>query len=381
MGHPTGRRRATGEVGELSARRKRILVVGGGVAGAAACLRLTQKGHCPLWVSAEPRLTDIPGEHLAAAARPLLAEIGALHLLDRPCHVQANTVFSAWGSAQLAERSGIVHLEGPGMVLDRPRFEADLVALADERGVRPLTVRAEAVRSVDGRWDVSVDQRRDTADFMIDATGRRAAAVSRRAARFRADRLASAVGFYRQASDCGVEPTRATLVEAASSGWWYAALLPDGRLALNYYTDTDLLPTSLAEDLAGWRACIDATDHIRRWIDDAGFVIDRPPRIYGATTTWLAPCAGDNWAAVGDAAAAFDPLSSHGMTTALWTAIAGADVALSALDHDSEPSQAYAATVALGVHDFLQSRQRIYGLEKRFEDRQFWRRRQRGDLN
>jgi flavin-dependent dehydrogenase len=362
----------------LSARRRRVLVAGGGVAGAAACLRLAQKGHRPLWVSTGAMPAHIPGEHLAAAARPLLAEVGALHLLDRPCHVQADTVFSAWGSARLAERSGVVHLEGPGMVLDRPRFEADLVALAGDRGARPLTVRAGAIRGVDGRWEVAVGERCETADFVIDATGRGAAVAGRLATRFRADRLAAAVGFYRQRPDCGVEATRATLIEAAPSGWWYAALLPDRRLALNYYTDADMLPSSLARDLAAWRACVDATDHVRRWIDDAGFEIDRPPRIHGATTTWIAPCAGVNWAAVGDAAAAFDPLSSHGMTTALWTAVAGADAALSALDGDPEPGRRYAERVAQGVQDFLQSRWRIYGVEERFARRPFWRRRRRG---
>lgn len=360
----------------MSAPPKRILVVGGGVAGTAACLRLAQKGHRALWVSARAAADSPPGEHLAPGARPLLAEIDALRLLDRPWHVEANTVFSAWGSARLAERSGIVHLEGPAMVLDRRRFEIDLVHLAGERGARPQTVGAGAVRSLGGRWAVAVDERRETADFMIDATGRRAAAVGRLAGRFRADRLTAAVGFYRQRADSGVEATRATLIEAAASGWWYAALLPDRRLALNYYTDADLAPPSLPKDLAAWRALIDATDHIRRWIDEAGFVIDRPPRTHGAATAWLAPCAGEDWIAVGDAAAAFDPLSSHGLTTALWTGIAGADAALAALDGDPEPGRRYAERVALGVQDFLRSWRDVYGLERRFQDRPFWRRRQ-----
>lgn len=358
---------------------KRILVAGGGIAGAVACLRLRQQGHTPIWITPRVAPGDRPGEHLAPAARPLLAEIEALHLLDRPYHREAASLYSAWGSAQLAERNALLLLEGPGSVVDRARFEADLVDLAKQRGLQPRTAKITAVEPVGEQWRISLSEARETADYLVDATGRRALIARRHANRYRADQLTAAVGFYRQRPGCEVEATRTTLIEAVSDGWWYAALLPDGRLALNHYTDPDSLPDALRTDLAAWERLIGATRHIRRWIDEAGFVIDRPPRLHSAATTWLAPCAGRRWLAVGDSAAAFDPLSSHGMTTALWTGITGADVALAATTGGMEPSHRFVERVALGVQQFLRSRRQIYGIEQRFADRPFWQRRQRSE--
>lgn len=356
-----------------------IVVVGGGVAGAIACLRLLQNGFVPIWIADQIAASDKPGEHLAPAARPLLSEVNAVELIDRCYHLEANAMFSSWGSAQLSDRSAILHLEGAAAVLDSRRFEADLRELACQRGVEPLASTALNATLLGKNWHISLDDRRIIADYLIDGTGRQSSCVGKLSTHFRADRLCAAVGFCEQKADCEVEPTRATLVEAVAEGWWYAALLPDRRLVLNYYSDSDLLVEGLHRDLAAWNRLIDATIHIRRWIDEAGFEITVPPRIHSATTSWLAPCSGERWVAVGDAAAAFDPLSSHGMTTAIWTAIAGADAIASSLTGDIEASRRYSLKVSLGLQDFLQSRQKIYNLEQRFASHTFWRRRQATD--
>ena len=51
-------------------------MIGGGIAGAAACLRLADLGRPPLWIAPPLAGDDKPGEHLAATARPLLARLG-----------------------------------------------------------------------------------------------------------------------------------------------------------------------------------------------------------------------------------------------------------------------------------------------------------------
>ena len=339
-------------------------------------MRLQQLGHMPLWIGNHVRARDIPGEHLAPAAKPLLAQLDALDLLDRNCHLAANVVFSAWGYPQLAERNSMVNLEGAGSVLDRGQFESDLRVLALQRGLKPLAFNITNARYNRGQWQITFDGMSEEIDYVIDATGRRALIAGKFSTRYNADRLTAAVGYYRQIAGWDLAATRATLIEATVSGWWYAALLPDRRLVLNYYSDTDLLPKRLRTDLSVWADMIGASHNIRRWISEAGFVIDRPPRIYNATSTWHMPCAGHGWIGIGDAAAAFDPLSSHGMTTALWTAILGAEAAVAFLKGDREPSNRYIDKVALGIQNFLESRSGIYGLERRFAKYPFWQRRQ-----
>ena len=107
--------------------RADIAVIGGGIAGAASCVALLQRGVRPVWIAPAPTPgRDRIGETLSPAANTILADLGLARLLARPMHRAANTSFSAWGSDQLVERNAIVHLEGPGTVLDRAGFATGL---------------------------------------------------------------------------------------------------------------------------------------------------------------------------------------------------------------------------------------------------------------
>lgn len=352
-----------------------VAVLGGGIAGAAACLHLAALGVTPLWLAPMLPATDKPGEHLSPAARPLLARLGAADLLAQPAHRAANTTISAWGSERLAERDAILHLEGPAAVLDRATFERDLAERALAKGARRIAATVAQAERTDGLWHLLADSRRFEARFVIDATGRTAVVGGTQARRFRADKLAALCCFLEQHPASEVQATKATLIEAGADGWWYAALLADGRLALSYFSDPDLIPRGLTRDVAAFRRLVDESRFVGRWVGEADFRFSAPPQLASAGTTWIAPAAGERWAAVGDAAAAFDPLSSHGMTTALWTAIAAADAAFQALKGDVAPLARYAAQVAGGVQDFLRARAVVYGQEARFAGRRFWQRR------
>ncbi|MEO9901174.1 glycine oxidase maturase GoxB [Nisaea sp.] len=360
-----------------------IAVVGGGIASTAAVLRLLRTGHSPLWIAPAQKEGNLPGEHLSPAARPMLEEIDAAGLLGAAYHRPEQSVFSAWGSDQLAERSGIVHLEGPGTVLERAAFERDLRALAVASGAAPVEARLTGLdRNGDG-WVLEVDDGdrlgRCGARFVLDGSGRAAVVAGieapDHAARFRADKLVALCAVLSQEKNAGVEPTRATLLETVPEGWWYATLLADGRLVLNFYTDPDLLPLEVTRHADVFRAMLERTNYVGRWLRDAEFNLDAPPELASAGTTWLAPATGEGWAAIGDAAAAFDPLSSHGMTTALWTGIKGADAAVARLGGDAEPLTEYAEKVGQGVQEFLQSRAALYAEERRFITSPFWERR------
>ncbi|GHD50689.1 hypothetical protein GCM10017083_24230 [Thalassobaculum fulvum] len=356
-----------------------VAVVGGGIAGAAACVALHRAGLRSLWIApASASGGDRVGESLAPAARPILAELGLDGLTERPGHRPANAAFSAWGTDRLVERNAIVHLEGPGRVLDRAGFEADLRAAADGSTGR-CREQLAAVSCADGRWRLELaGGRSTTVRFLVDASGRASVVGRTLATSRRDDRLVAACAFLPH-RDPKVEPTPATLIEAVEDGWWYAALLPDRRLSLAYFSDPDLLPRGLSRDLPAWQTSIAGSTYVSHWLADAGFDADRPPRLHSAGTTWLEPAAGTRdgagWAAIGDAAAAFDPLSSHGMTTALWAAARIGKVAAAWLGGDPEPLSAYAHAVAAGISRFRAQRAEVYGREQRFPDAPFWRRR------
>lgn len=363
-----------------------VMVVGGGVAGAAACIALARAGLRALWLVREAFQTherhhDPVGESLSPAAMPILQALGLGAIPDAPRHRSSNATFSAWGSDALMERNAFVHLEGPGRVIDRRFFEEQLREAVDAVATRVAGGLAHMhPREESGGWALTLDSGEGyTADFLIDATGR-AAAIGRRLSAFaRIDQLVAATAFLEQRNR-DVVPTRATLIEAVAKGWWYATLLPDERLALAFFSDPDLLPPHLSRDLATWRGLLADSLYVGRWVDDAGFALEALPRLVSAGTARLVtPCAsiadGAGWAAIGDAAAAFDPLSSHGLTTALWTASRAGAAAAAWLAGDRAPLAAYGRAVDAGFTGFLRQRETIYAREQRFAEQPFWQRR------
>lgn len=356
-----------------------VAVVGAGVAGPAAVLSLAAAGLTVRWFAPPVAPDHDPvGETLSPAANPLLAKLGLTETMAA-AHRPSHTTLSSWGTAQLVDRNAILHLEGPGLVLDRRKFEADLRRAAGKVSERVVDARLAHAHAAQGVWHLSAESGETLdADALVDASGRSAVAARRLSPGHRADRLMAAHAFLPH-RDAGVEPTPAVLIEAVERGWWYAALRPDGTLSVAYFTDPDLLGETPTRDPKIWKALIDGTRYVGRWIDDAGFDPDTAPTLSSAGTTWLAAPAGRvedaPWMAVGDCAAAFDPLSSHGMTTALWAGARAGPLLSAALDGDDGALDAYARSVTDGVHAFLDQRQRMYAMERRFADAPFWQRR------
>ena len=357
-----------------------VAVAGGGIAGAAACLALAGHGLRTCWLAPPAPAGDRPGESLSATARPMLAALGLKGLLDAPAHRPVAASFASWGTDALLERSAIATPGGMGHVVDRARLEHDLAdAAARADGVRVLPHDLADFAREGGGWQVHPSGTAPLrARFLVDATGRRAAIGRRLAGGSRVDRLVAAYAFLRQV-DRGVDPTPATLVEAVAGGWWYATLLPDGRLVVNFYSDPDLLPRGIRRDPAAWQCLAGETRYIARWLESAGFTLAAPPRLASAGTGWLARAAGDDWIAVGDAAAAFDPLSAHGMTAALWSGIHGAAAVRDALAGASGATAAYDGRVRQGIARYRAGRQAVYAAETRFAPHPFWSRRQGTD--
>lgn len=343
-----------------------VAVLGGGIAGAAAALRLKQGGVHPIWIAQNRQNTFKPGEHLSAAAIPLLKTLGSDAMLRSEVHRHAHSTYSAWGSDMLIERNAIIHLEGPPVVLDRCAFEDALTAQAISAGVQRIDQDIDDLRIVDGLWQLDTVDERVKAGFVFDATGRKAIVASRHSTRFQADKLSCQYALFDRET---AETARSvTLIEAESRGWWYMSALADQSVVVNFYSDADLPGfenSNFEQNALG-------TNAISAYLSDYGYRIKGNASRVASNSTWIAPAVGEGWVAIGDASAAFDPLSSHGMTTALWSAIQAADAFVA---RDRGKMLAYADNVAKGVQDYLRALQSVYSSEMRWSDNSFWARR------
>jgi flavin-dependent dehydrogenase len=287
---------------------------------------------------------------------------------------------SAWGGPELRSSPFIFNPHGNGWLLNRPRFDAMLVAEACAAGTRLLgdTRVTACAPAPGGTWRLTLRRHREptivTAQAIVDATGRAASLARMVGGRKQAcDRL---VGFVAQYQG-PIHDGGYTLVEAVEDGWWYAAPIPPNRMIVTFMTDSDLRQAPVRPQVATWEQRLAQTRHISARLSGQARVWG--PRVVAAASHRLirAEPAG-RWLACGDAAIAVDPLSSSGIVRAIRTGEAAGQAMVLWLRGETAAAQVYERLLDDAFAAYLEERSANYALEQRWPDAPFWRRRARG---
>ena len=316
------------------------------------------------------------GEHLSPEGVVTLRSLGLGALIASPEHAPCPFIESAWGGAELATRDYITSADGPGVNLDRPRFDAELRAEVIARGTRLFSRSHPAqVFRDDTGWTVALAG--DAAGvvvrarFLVDATGRTAWLGRRLGAKIlRFDRLVAVISFLKSLPSARAVNGR-LLIEATAAGWWYSVNLPSGFTIVAWMTEAHMVREGGLLLDRSWR------DHLVL----APFTSARctrlvstgPTRVACANSQCLEPPIGDAWLATGDAAQAHDPLSSAGIFKGLHHGALAADAAVAYLRGDIEALQRYARPLMHDFIDYLETRHAYYAIEQRWPNTPFWR--------
>lgn len=328
------------------------------------------------------------GECLSPGAGNMLDMLGLRDGMERAGHLPSPGNRSFWGSSTAVERDFLFGRHGDGWHLDRARFDANLADAAVAGGVRWHTAhRFRAADRSNERWRLVLDTIDGAltvdADYVVDATGR-TRSLARSLTTVDAaplpgggpDRLLGLAGVYSSVGPpaAGLRD-RHTVVEATELGWWYTALLAGGDLVAVAMTDADLLP---ADD--PWDTLLAPAEQTRQRIACHSGRLATRPRARVASGSRLDRSHGPGWIAVGDAALAFDPLSSYGITSAMGTAYYAAHAVADTLAGEPSAAPAYQALLDQTWERYLHEHAVHYALEHRWPDRSFWSRRQSGSL-
>jgi 2-polyprenyl-6-methoxyphenol hydroxylase-like FAD-dependent oxidoreductase len=357
------------------------LVVGAGPAGTAAAVRLASWCDSVTLVEARPRDGQgRAGEHLPPAAVTAFARLGFGDLLGEGGHEPSPGVRSAWGGGGAVDKEYCMTLPASGLNLRRDRFDETLVRKAELAGVdvqfgtrvRHLRrEREEYVATLGGR-DGEQTLR---ADLVVDASGRRAAAARHLGAtRRRCDQLVAIVGRIEETMPDA--ETGRVHVESVQDGWWYGVRFTNGTLLASFMTDASSVPRHPGRAPGLWSEQLRAS-RLLSPLAAMGHWSGRV-EVFDAAAQVLEHDAPPGFLAVGDAAAAYAPLSSWGITKGFSDGIAGADAL--ALAHAGE-SRALAEHRKTQRRDFEMHRVRqsdFYRAETRWPASPFWRSRHGG---
>ena len=342
-------------------------MVGGGPAGCAAAIVLAGGGAEVVVVERSAPDGIRIGETLPPEVRFPLERIDMWDRFQVDGHIPSPGILAAWGGPEPYANDFLLNPYGCGWRVDRNRFDSMLAAGARDAGAAVLTGSKveRCTHAPNGVWELAATcgdgPSTISADLVVDATGRTStfgrALGARRVAH---DRMVALVRVMTPAPS-GTAFDRRALIEATPEGWWYSARLPGGELVLTFQTDAG---PGLRARWSEWLAGAPETAALAQGAT-GGKV-----HVVSANSQRSEPAAGEGWLAVGDAAAAHDPLCGLGIHWALESGVAGAAAV-------GSPSAiaAYALDMEQRFDRYLATRILYYRAENRWPDAPFWRRR------
>jgi hypothetical protein len=279
------------------------------------------------------------GETLPPEINPLLRELGLWEGFSLLGSLEAPGIVSAWGSEVPAQQD---------FISNRMVRAGMSTAIASTRGsARKPRRLARRCSEVSGRR---------SADLLVDATGRsglRDALV---------DDVLLAIALRLDGAEAS---DLRTIIETTPRGWWYSSPLPGDQIMTMF--SRARIPTTArgSSSATNWPVLPSPTHGSRR--------------PYQCRKMCCAPSGrrlrlfGPGWAAVGDSASSYDPLSGRGVFKAIRHGAALAE----AIVTDTLPK--YAARVEREYDEYVRQRAAFYASEQRWPESTFWlRRRSRG---
>jgi flavin-dependent dehydrogenase len=341
------------------------LIVGSGPAGLICAIKLARSGLQVAILDRPATHQHKIGESLPSGINTLLAELG-LNKLDKNKHAAIAGSISMWGGMRRNEDFAL-SARGSGWRLNRPLFEQDLLQMAQDEGVLHYQALMQHCHFDNDRWLLDTDLAGQlSARWLIDASGRNGVVV--RSQKSRRIKGSSLVAVWAVGSIINHQTMTRTLIESCDDGWWYGAYLPTGEPVAIFHTDSDTA-ARLKREPAQWRHKLRHTKLLGQHIDAEDFKLAHLTAA-DARGMRLAQPYGKQWAACGDAALCFDPLSSQG----IFNAIASADMLSHALLSNDQNAAltSYGHKLAQINHLYQHRRQAFYQQACDHHQSPFW---------
>lgn len=346
-----------------------VAIIGGGAAGSAAALSLLQAGVKSVCIVEKSHFSEQRiGETIPPDANDLLHKLGVQKAFAAQQHLPCYGSHSLWGGRQLGHNDFLVSPYGHGWHLDRVRFDKMLLDQAIARGATLVTGDCTTINVVGDRIsNIPVEGDQIKAKWFVDATGRSALLSRACGVKRLFDEKQTIIWMRFRVADRSLG--NATWLEAVPYGWWYGAELPGGEAIIALGTDPHTAKSERLYDMPVWIAALSDTDLIAPQIAHA-HILPGSFRVTSSHSYLTEKVVGANWIAIGDAASAFDPLSSAGIYKALSTGMRAADaIALKSVTS----VDAYQKYVKDTYEEHLQIKADLYAAESRWNDHSFWR--------
>lgn len=348
-----------------------ILIIGGGIIGSSASILLQKYGY-KVGVIEKTNLNQFKqGESLSPECRRYFNLLN--FRLDETLSSDYYGNSSIWGSNEVSESSFIFNPFGNGFSVDRTELENKLLEHSQLSGNSIYT--ETTVLSIDflrQNWEVKIKQDNSVSllksRFLIFATGRNSPLNPINSKKKYFDKLVALTAIGSNLNDY----QNHLVIEALPDGWFYTNTLPNEKRIFTIFTDSDLLPKSKSKYFAEQ---LKST----HWYNEQGntnFDNDNVKlNTFDARTSLSENQSGNCWIELGDSAYTIDPLSGQGILKNFEMLQFSIEHINSFFNLGTDFSEAYTTFNLNNFTKYLNQRNEVYDIEKRWINNEFWSRR------
>lgn len=340
-----------------------LIIIGAGPAGLSLAIYAKKSGANITLIERNDFIHPRPGDHFSGQTRR------AMHLLSVPASKfrkilsESPAISSLWGTEMPVTKPYSGQASGTGLNASRTRFDHALWNHALKNGViGSLETRIDSAERQQNSWVVKVKTgevaKQFRADTIIDATGRGAWFARRQGAKIkRAGDLYATVSWYKE-TNSSAPPSSTLSLEASERGWWTLTRTPGENASTAFYSSRSLIKAAKVKPDEWKAASFETAPFI------ANRLLDLEPEYISSQTYACAPAVSDKmygpgWMAIGEAAAAFDPICGQGVIYAMESAFRAFEL-ISADPGITKLGPLYQEAMTSKVTEHLERRRDVY---------------------
>lgn len=355
--------------------QKEVIIIGNSIAGVTLAVLLQRKGiSFTLLHRKGEKLPFALGETLPPSAMPLLQKLKLLSVFEENAYRRTYGYHSMWGSSRVTDinfyhqnpfKNGLKINKHQTLEAMRDLIRDDMVAytkgfeiIHEAHGNTVILAKNDDVKLVQGK-------------ILIDATGRNRAVLQKL-------HVESETHDELVAVSCHLPKikhpklTHEVYVESFKEGWGIVSALNETKNICTIYTHKGHEILAKLKDISQWKSILSETVYFKDFLEETTKAKLKGGNANSSVATQIS---GSNWLALGDAAMSFDPLSSHGITNAIFTSAKAVEAIEKKLrEADPDVFAEYGETMQKIFQQYVASKNNLYRQETRWKDSEFWKR-------
>lgn len=354
-----------------------ILIIGAGMAGCTSALSLHRDFNILLVDKGKSKLSNFT-ETLIASSKRIFKQLDMQHWLQTDDCLKtyrlSDASLSLWGNDSPTYTDSLRNPEGENLILNKTGFVDQLRAFTNQFPFPFLEGMIDSLHFENGFWYVEIKTDQEGFHWykvkqLIDASGR-SGVLSRKLGIKKKieDQLICISALINNHSQDLLPKTFSD-----QNGWWFVCPLNPDRIQVSYYTDADLVSKSMTGKEEHFKLFLTEKMAEKEILQTGDLGYFEFLGTQAANTSRLEQFCGIGWAAIGDAAMCFDPLSSQGSFKAMATAMQLSDL-LKTGGFVSIENEFSKQMEAIWLH-YRKHQEYYYHFEHKRKENPFWNRR------